>query len=203
MTRDVFEAVRAEEARWQEVGAGNQAAVASPMVRGGVVDPALDVFSRVSSVKRAFADAGRALRQLADEQGHGVVDGLYAAADEVQEGSAGNQADAGAVAVSMVRGVGDDPALDVISRVSSVKRAFADAGRALRQLADEQGHGVVDGLYAAADEVLGTMLLSTGCCETRHLRTRFAGITPPPLWERGSIEVGIGVPKFLMMSRSS
>ncbi len=83
LTRDVFEAVRAEEARWQEVGAGNQAAVASPMVRGGVVDPALDVFSRVSSVKRAFADAGRALRQLADEQGHGVVDGLYAAADEV------------------------------------------------------------------------------------------------------------------------
>ncbi|WP_148272128.1 hypothetical protein [Saccharopolyspora spinosa] len=86
LTRDVFEAVRAEEQRWQGGGAGNQAdagAIAAPMVRGVDDDPALRVISRVSSVKRAFADAGRALRQLADEQGHGVVDGLYAAADEV------------------------------------------------------------------------------------------------------------------------
>ncbi len=83
LPRYAFENVRAEEARWQEGGAGNRAAVAAPMVRGGVVDSALSVISKFGSVKRAFADAGRALRQLADEQGHGVVDGLYAAADEV------------------------------------------------------------------------------------------------------------------------
>ncbi|MGW3473559.1 hypothetical protein ACWDKQ_35095, partial [Saccharopolyspora sp. NPDC000995] len=86
LPRDAFEAVRVEEARWQEVGAGNQAevgAVAVSMVRGVDDDPALRVTSQTSSVKRRFAEAGRALRQVADEQGQGAVDGLYAAADEV------------------------------------------------------------------------------------------------------------------------
>ncbi len=63
LARDAFEEVRAEEERWQADRAGNQAAaVAAPMVRGVDDDPALRVISRVSSVKRAFADAGRALR---------------------------------------------------------------------------------------------------------------------------------------------
>ncbi|MGW3473767.1 hypothetical protein ACWDKQ_36240, partial [Saccharopolyspora sp. NPDC000995] len=82
LLRDAFEAVRVEEARWQEVGAGNQAevgAVAVSMVRGVDDDPALRVISRVRSVKRRFAEAGRALRQVADEQGQDAVDGLYAA----------------------------------------------------------------------------------------------------------------------------
>ncbi len=78
-----FEEARAEETRWQADHGGNQAGVVAPMVRGVDDDPALRVISEVSSVRRTFADAGRALRQLADQQGQGVVDGLYAAADEV------------------------------------------------------------------------------------------------------------------------
>ncbi|MGW3473713.1 hypothetical protein ACWDKQ_35945, partial [Saccharopolyspora sp. NPDC000995] len=86
LTLDAFEEVRAEEARRQADRAGNQAeaaAVAVPMVRGFDDDPALRVFSRVGSVRRRFAEAGRALRQVADERGQDAVDRLYAAADEV------------------------------------------------------------------------------------------------------------------------
>ncbi|WP_395474750.1 hypothetical protein [Saccharopolyspora spinosa] len=83
LPRGAFEEARAEETRWQADRAGDQAEAAAPMVRGVDDDPALRVISEVGSVKRTFADAGMALRQLADEQGQDVVDGLYAAADEV------------------------------------------------------------------------------------------------------------------------
>ncbi|MGI8306494.1 hypothetical protein [Saccharopolyspora hattusasensis] len=89
LTRDAFEEMRAkeelraEEERWQAYRAGDQAeaaAVTVPMVRRVEDDPALAVFSRVSSVKRRLAEAGQA---LASEQDQGFVDGLYAVADRV------------------------------------------------------------------------------------------------------------------------
>ncbi|WP_190812992.1 WXG100-like domain-containing protein [Saccharopolyspora pogona] len=86
LTRDAFEEVRAEEERWQADRAGNEAVagvVAAPMVRGAVVDPGLSVIHQISSVKRTFADASRALRQLADEHGQDAVDRLYAPAEKV------------------------------------------------------------------------------------------------------------------------
>ncbi|MGW3473728.1 hypothetical protein ACWDKQ_36030, partial [Saccharopolyspora sp. NPDC000995] len=86
LTRDAIEEVRAEEERWQADPAGNETvagAVAAPMMRGAVVDPGLSVIHQFSSVKRTFADAGRALRQLADEHGQDAVDRLYAPAEKV------------------------------------------------------------------------------------------------------------------------
>ncbi|MEV5544018.1 hypothetical protein AB0L13_45185, partial [Saccharopolyspora shandongensis] len=89
LTPEAFEEVRAEEARWQAVRPGNQAeagAVAVAMregvtvaMRGDVVDRGLSLIYRAGSVKRTLADAGRALRQLTEQE----VDGLHAAAGEV------------------------------------------------------------------------------------------------------------------------
>ncbi|MEV0057478.1 hypothetical protein AB0H34_44195, partial [Saccharopolyspora shandongensis] len=94
LDRDAFEKMRAEEASWQEARAGNQAEAGAVTVamregvtvamRGDVVDPGLSLIYRVSSAKRTFADAGRALRQLAtQENGQDVVDRLYATAADV------------------------------------------------------------------------------------------------------------------------
>ncbi|SDZ48294.1 hypothetical protein SAMN05216215_10809, partial [Saccharopolyspora shandongensis] len=103
---------------------------------------------------------------LAGDPGIGmVVSGLtHEAFEEVKAEEArwqagvraGNQVEAGGVAVAMRGGVVDDPGLSLIYRASSVKRMLADAGRALRQLAVDR----VDRLYAAAEKVLGPLYKS-------------------------------------------
>ncbi|WP_168588078.1 hypothetical protein [Saccharopolyspora sp. ASAGF58] len=71
-----------------------------------------------------------------------------------QEDRAANPAEA---AAPMVRGFADDPALDVISRISSIQHKFEDVGQELRQWARTEDQDAVDLLYDQADQVLGPL----------------------------------------------
>ncbi|QIZ37300.1 hypothetical protein [Saccharopolyspora sp. ASAGF58] len=56
-----------------------------------------------------------------------------------------------------LRGVDDDPALRVISKVSSIQRTFEEAAQTLRQLTHAGDRGAVNPLYAPAEKVLGSL----------------------------------------------